>query len=100
MIKIWGSPSGGHYLTVTTTTGLAIVLLAAVNLLIAGSFTFYGTFVSDLNARRRSMLQELASAYAHLSETMAENTELHAKLVARSREAGVLDVRTRMAGRA
>lgn len=67
------------------------VALIAVNLAIAGVMTVTGA--AEAEHRRR-----LAEANEKLRETLEENAELHAQLVAQAREAGVLDERHRMAG--
>ena len=67
------------------------LVLAAVNLLIAGTLTVTG--VAEEEHRR-----ELREANARLHEMLEENAGLHAQLVAQAREAGVLDERQRLAG--
>lgn len=52
----------------------------------------------EQNQERGRMIDELALANRRLEESMAENAELHAQLVARARETGVVEERQRLAG--
>ena len=52
----------------------------------------------DQNQERGRMIDELAEANRRLAATMAENAELHERLVAQAREAGIVEERQRLAG--
>ncbi len=59
---------------------------------------FYADVMSDRrNHRQKRALVELHRANAELETALAENAGLHAQLLVRAREAGVLDERQRMA---
>jgi signal transduction histidine kinase len=59
---------------------------------------FYADVMSDRrNHRQKRALVELHRANAELETALAENAGLHAELLVRAREAGVLDERQRMA---
>lgn len=52
----------------------------------------------EQNQERGRMISELAEANRRLEASMAENAELHAQLVARAKEAGIVEERQRLAG--
>jgi signal transduction histidine kinase len=72
---------------------VAVVLVALV--LNSAAIT---TRAVDQNEERGRMIRELAEANRRLGESMAENAQLHARLLAQAREAGVTDERQRLAG--
>jgi signal transduction histidine kinase len=74
------------------------LVLALVNMAIAGIGTYQGITEDTRSRQRARMIDELAEANRRLRETMQENSGLHAQLVAQAREAGILDERQRMAG--
>ncbi len=91
------SQLGGGQAVVTPGFLVALVGLMAVNGVLAGGFTYYGSLTTELSQRRKEENAELAEANRRLSETLAENADLHAQLLAHAREAGVVDERARMA---
>jgi signal transduction histidine kinase len=54
--------------------------------------------IIDQNEERGRMITELAEANRRLEASMAENAELHARLVTQAREAGIVEERQRLAG--
>jgi signal transduction histidine kinase len=72
----------------------AIVL---VNFAIATGFSHAERAQTEDFYRRGHMIDELTEANARLEALLAENTGLHAQLLAQAREAGVHDERQRMA---
>jgi signal transduction histidine kinase len=79
--------------------GIAIYLgLVAINGGLAALFGFVTNRVMEQNDERGTMIEELAETNRQLEAALAENTGLHAQLLAQAREAGVLDERQRMAG--
>lgn len=72
----------------------AVVL---VNVVVAGSLTWFGFVSSEQNDRRKQALADLGEANRRLEETLAENAGLHEQLLTQAREAGVFDERQRMA---
>ncbi|WDZ85530.1 sensor histidine kinase [Micromonospora cathayae] len=86
-------------------------VLALFNLGAAGAVSWFGAVTGDQNANRKRLVAilattnadlaaangRLAEANRRLAETMRENEQLHAELLVRAREAGVLDERQRMA---
>lgn len=85
------SQLGGRFLDeVTPALVVGLVLLTALNAAVAAGFTYMHALTSEQSHRRREIIAELDAA-------LAENAALHARLVARAREAGVLDERARMA---
>lgn len=80
------------------TSTLALYLIFTVaGIALGGGFLFFEERQREQNARQRAMLTELAEANARLEAALAENTGLHAQLLAQAREAGALDERARMA---
>jgi signal transduction histidine kinase len=78
----------------------AIAALAAVwiiNTGVAGTLTWFGWVGEEQHGRRGRELTELTRAHVELERAMTENAELHERLVAQAREAGVADERRRMA---
>jgi signal transduction histidine kinase len=78
---------------------LAIYLVVAVVLvgLVLNSATITNRAVEQ-NRERGHMIEALAEANRALQVSMAENAELHAQLVTRAREAGIVEERQRLAG--
>lgn len=68
-----------------------------VNLIVAGSFTWFGWVSSTQNERRKNLVEELRTANERLEATLTENAGLHQQLLTQAREAGILDERQRMA---
>ncbi|HEX4432272.1 MAG TPA: histidine kinase, partial [Frankiaceae bacterium] len=52
----------------------------------------------EQNQERGRMIDELAEANRRLAASMTENSELHDRLVAQAREAGIIEERQRLAG--
>lgn len=71
--------------------------VVAVNLLVAGGFTWFGWVSRTQNEKRKVLVDELRSANERLEATLTENAGLHQQLLVQAREAGVLDERQRMA---
>jgi signal transduction histidine kinase len=68
-----------------------------INVLVAGSFSWFGWVSSEQNDRRKLMLAQLSEANQKLEATLAENAGLHEQLLAQAREAGVTAERQRLA---
>lgn len=88
---------GGRFAELTPGTVLGYGVLVLINMGVAGLFTWYGMFTSDLSAARRTTIEELDLANARLSAALEENAALHAQLLVQAREAGVRAERERMA---
>jgi signal transduction histidine kinase len=95
-LMIAGSQSGG-FPGMRGSTWPVYLVLAAVNVALAGTFSYFGLRVDHQNQQRKRMIADLADANDRLTATMAENTALHAQLLHQAREAGIADERTRMA---
>jgi signal transduction histidine kinase len=91
------SQLGGGLVDLSPAVLLAVAGLGLVNALLASGFTYYSSLTAELSARRQEENAELAEANRRLSETLDENAELHAQLLAQAREAGVADERARLA---
>lgn len=76
---------------------LAWVLITALIATVAITFTVMGARTAELSLRRARTIEELNETNRRLAETLDENAELHARLLARAREAGISDERARMA---
>jgi signal transduction histidine kinase len=79
------------------TTVIVWVLVACVDIVLAGAFTLLGVRSEEQNLARKGMIAELAEANHRLEEMVAENTGLQAQLLTQAREAGAGDERQRMA---
>lgn len=88
---------GGPYAAWTAGTFVGWAVLTLVNGAFAGGLTAYSGFSAEQTERRRQMIAELDAANRKLSDSLAENAALHARLLAQAREAGVLDERARLA---
>jgi signal transduction histidine kinase len=86
---------GFHRPTVSLVT--IWLLLACVDVVLVGAFTFLGVKSEEQNEARKHMITELAEANHRLEEMIAENTGLQAQLLTQAREAGAGDERQRMA---
>ncbi|MCO1660870.1 sensor histidine kinase [Pseudonocardia sp. S2-4] len=73
------------------------LVLSLLNAAVAGTFMYFSEFTASQTERRREVIDELNEANRRLSETLAENAALQARLLASAREAGVLDERARLA---
>jgi signal transduction histidine kinase len=73
------------------------LLLACIDVVLVGVFTFLGAKSEEQNEARKQMIAELAEANHRLEEMIAENTGLQAQLLTQAREAGAGDERQRMA---
>ena len=73
------------------------LMLACVDVVLVGAFTFLGVKSEEQNEARKHMIAELADANHRLEEMIAENTGLQAQLLTQAREAGAGDERQRMA---
>lgn len=73
------------------------IAIMLVNIIVAGTLTWFGWVSSEQNDRRKQALADLSEANRKLEATLAENAGLHEQLLTQAREAGVLDERQRMA---
>ena len=94
-----GSSEAGGFATAAHGTGGAAFYagVVGVNVLIAGSLTLSGWLGAVQHQRRGELVEELSSANERLKTTLAENAELHQRLLEQARENGVRDERQRMA---
>lgn len=97
MIAAYSQLGGGLAESWTTGSIAGWAAVTLVNATVAGGFTYFGALSAQQSQRRREMILELNEANRRLSETLAENEALHARLLAHAREAGVLDERARLA---
>ena len=82
----------------TTASGLAIsVIIVVVNVVMLCGTAWVLRMAEKEKEQRVQALAELSRTNQLLEATLAENTGLHAQLLAQAREAGVLDERQRMA---
>jgi len=88
---------GGSLVPMSPSVAVGWALLALLNAVLAGGFTYFGSLSTFQSARRRQVIEELGEANRKLSETLEENAGLQARLLASAREAGVLDERSRLA---
>jgi signal transduction histidine kinase len=88
--------SGGFHRP-TVSTGTIWLLLACVDVVLVGAFTWLGQQSEEQNQARKGIIVELAEANQRLEEMIAENTGLQAQLLTQAREAGAGDERQRMA---
>jgi signal transduction histidine kinase len=77
---------------------LTYLLVAGVMLALVLTTSSITNRAVEQNQERGHMIDELAEANRRLAASMAENTELHDRLVAQAREAGVVEERQRLAG--
>jgi len=96
-VLIAASQLGGY--PPLTVGSIAIWLaLTCVNAGLAGFLGQVTNRVIEQNAERGTIIDELGETNRRLAAALAENTGLHAQLLAQAREAGILDERQRMAG--
>ncbi|WP_240157725.1 sensor histidine kinase [Pseudonocardia broussonetiae] len=79
---------------------LLVVAWAVITVLIATvatTFTVMGARTAELSQRRARTIADLNETNRRLAESLDENAELHTRLLAQAREAGVSDERARMA---
>jgi signal transduction histidine kinase len=88
---------GGRFAELTLGTVIGYGVLVLINMGVAGIFTWYGMFTSDLSMARRKIIEELDVTNARLSAALEENASLQAQLLVAARETGVRDERARMA---
>jgi signal transduction histidine kinase len=88
----------GGYPAANAASIAAYVVIAAVNGSLALTFGYATNRVVEQNAERGDMIAELNETNRQLEAALAENTGLHAQLLAQARQAGVLDERQRLAG--
>lgn len=92
------SQAGGFAMATKGVTGLLVYIgCVAVNLIVAGAFTWFGWISDARNERRVQLVEELSETNRRLEATLAENAGLHEQLLTQAREAGILDERQRMA---
>jgi signal transduction histidine kinase len=77
---------------------LTYLMVAAVMLALVLTSASITSRAVDQNQERGRMITELAEAKRQLEASMAENADLHAKLLIQARETGILDERQRLAG--
>jgi signal transduction histidine kinase len=87
-----GYPSGNSGQTATYLIVTVVLVALTLN---SASIT---NRVVEQNQERGRMISELAEANRRLEASMAENAELHTKLVTQARQAGVVEERQRLAG--
>lgn len=75
----------------------AVFGLGLINGVLGGGFTYFGALSAQQSEQRTQVIVELNEANQRLSESLRENADLHVRLLANAREAGVLDERARMA---
>ncbi len=88
--------SGGFHKPTPGTIGTYAVL-TVVNVVMVGLFAHLGNRSEQQNQARKGMIAELAETNYRLERTLAENAELHARLIEQAKESGVLAERQRMA---
>ncbi|MDN5860098.1 MAG: sensor histidine kinase [Pseudonocardia sp.] len=88
---------GGRFAEPSVGLAIGYGVLVLINTGVAGMFTWYGMFTSDLSAARRTIIEELDATNARLMAALEENAALHAQLLVQAREAGVRAERERMA---
>ncbi|WP_308284525.1 sensor histidine kinase [Pseudonocardia oceani] len=79
---------------------LLVVAWAVITVLIATvaiTFTVMGARTAELSQRRARTIADLNETNRRLAESLDENAELHTRLLAQAREAGIADERARMA---
>ncbi|WP_307845197.1 sensor histidine kinase [Planomonospora sp. ID67723] len=82
----------------TTASGLTLYLAIVVaNVVLMGGTAWVLRRAEREKEQREQALAELSRTNRLLEATLAENTGLHAQLLAQAREAGILDERQRMA---
>ena len=91
------SLSGGYPSSEAGHTAIYLVVAAVLIGLVLNSATITNRAVEQ-NRERGQMIQALAEANSALQASMAENAELHAQLVIRARDAGIVEERQRLAG--
>jgi signal transduction histidine kinase len=92
------SQAGGFAMAAHGSVGLLVYIgCVAVNLVVAGVFTWFGWVGDARNERRAQLVEELSKTNRRLEATLAENAGLHEQLLTQAREAGILDERQRMA---
>lgn len=76
---------------------LALAAVIAANMLPMCGYAWYAWRRAGLEDQRERALDEVSAANRRLEATLKENESLQERLLARAREAGVLDERARMA---
>lgn len=87
--------SGGVPVRLGGQAALFAVLLI-VNFGLAAVFSSYGNSIAASNDERATVITELETLNAELEQALAENSRLHATVVAQAREAGVQQERARL----
>jgi signal transduction histidine kinase len=90
MVGGYPSADAGHTVT--------YLLVAAVLVALTMNSASIANRIIEQNQERGRMIGELAEANRRLEASMAENAELHAQLVTRARQAGIIEERQRLAG--
>lgn len=93
----FGMAQSGGFHRPTVSTGAIWLLLACVDVVLVGAFTWLGQQSEQQNLARKGIIVELAEANQRLEEMIAENSGLQAQLLTQAREAGAGDERQRMA---
>lgn len=96
-LVIAASEAGG-YPFLTGASWIAYLLVAAVNAVLVLGVTGGINLMAEQNRQRGRMIAELNETNERLQSALRENAGLHAQLLEQAREAGVQDVRTRLAG--
>lgn len=95
-LVVAASMSGGY--PVDGKSAVTYALVAGVLLALVLNSAGITNRALEQNQERGVMIAELAEANRRLEASMAENAELHQKLLVQAREAGVVEERQRLAG--
>jgi signal transduction histidine kinase len=92
------SQAGGFATAVHGVSGALVYFgIVAVNIGVAGAFTWFSWVAYAQRERRVRLVGELSEANRRLEASLAENAGLHEQLLAQAREAGIHDERQRLA---
>jgi len=97
MALLMGVAESGGFRQPTPGTIGTYAVLTVVNVVMVGLFAHLGNRSEVQNQARKGMIAELAEANDRLERTLAENAELHTRLIEQAKESGVLTERQRMA---
>ncbi len=88
----------GGYPSTDLEHNLTYLLIATVLLALVLNSASITNRALEQNQQRGRTINELAEANRRLEESMAENAELHARLLVQARQAGIVEERQRLAG--
>jgi len=94
-----GTSQAGGFTTAAHGAPGALVYfgVVAVNIGVAGAFTWFSWVAFTQRERRVQLVGELSEANRRLEASLAENAGLHEQLLTQAREAGIQDERERLA---